>query len=155
MGSSADNPEILLNHAWKYFELHANQRMSLFNFFILLSGLIAAAWGAAMTAETPLSAIGAVMGTLLAFSSIIFWKIDERNSFLIKHAEETLGRAECSLFDEGDCLFKSEPAKTNPCREGLLLSRQWSHRNSFQVVFFVMGATGILGALYSIWPQAS
>lgn len=29
-------------HAWKYVEIHAGQRMSIFNFFLVLSGLVLA-----------------------------------------------------------------------------------------------------------------
>jgi hypothetical protein len=29
----------MMDHAWRYFELHASQRMSLFNFFLVLAAL--------------------------------------------------------------------------------------------------------------------
>ena len=78
------------NHAWRYFELHANQRIAVFNFFLVLSGLIAAGLAAAVQAAGLLLVVGAVLGLLLALVSFIFWKLDQRTSFLIKHAEQAL-----------------------------------------------------------------
>lgn len=32
--------EVSLNYALKYFEIHASQRLHVFNFFIVLSGIV-------------------------------------------------------------------------------------------------------------------
>lgn len=150
--SALEDDTKLLDHAWRYFELHAKQRLTLFNFFVVLSGLIAAAWGTAMTAEEPLPTVGAIMGIVLAFSSIIFWKLDQRNAFLTKRAESLMAKAEERLFQPDDCLFGCEDADSQSEREGYPILRQWSHGESLRIVFVIMGLAGILGAGYSIWP---
>ena len=40
--------EDIQRYAWNYFELHANQRMSLFKFFITLAVFMAASLGATL-----------------------------------------------------------------------------------------------------------
>lgn len=77
------------DYAWKYFELHADQRIKTFNFFLILcvfigGGLIA------MLKDTQGSTICAVPAFSLSFISFIFWRLDVRNKHLVQHAQEAL-----------------------------------------------------------------
>ena len=75
------------DHAWRYFELHANQRMTVFNFFLVLVGLVAAGIATSRQGAQTLALLGVFLGLLLAFFSFIFWKLDQRVCFLMKQAE--------------------------------------------------------------------
>lgn len=40
------NSDQAVEHAWKYFELHSNQRITLFNYFLFIMAGLGAAIGA-------------------------------------------------------------------------------------------------------------
>lgn len=139
-----------IEHAWRYFELHANQRIAVFNYFLFLSGALATGLAASLQGSQKFSSLGIVLGTLLTVTSFIFWKLDQRVSFLIKHAESALSVAERSIPDERFRLFHSEPTT-----RGLVISQQnfwtcqWSYGASFRAVFWGMGIFGASGAALS------
>lgn len=101
----------LLEHAWRYFELHANQRISIFNYFVVISGAVSAGIAATWQGSQHFSIVGIVLGLLLSVVSFVFWKLDQRVSFLIKHAESALAEVEQSLPAHSVRLFLLEPNK--------------------------------------------
>ncbi len=139
-----------LNHAWRYFELHANQRMSVFNFFLVLSGIVLAGLAATLQSSSPVPVFGLVLGLLLSLVSYIFWKLDQRVSFLIKFAECSLAELEGSLPEAGR-LFRREPAASHgPQSTGNFWTRQWTYGRSFRVAFSIMALFGVGGAIWSL-----
>src|SRR5580704_16155126 len=54
--------QVMLEHAWRYFALHANQRMSLFNFFLVLAGLISAGLAACLQRTGSFQLLGVALG---------------------------------------------------------------------------------------------
>lgn len=142
--------EAMLEHTWRYFELHANQRMSVFNFFVVMSGALAAGVAASLQGSAKLAGIGIVLGSLLPLVSFVFWKLDQRASFLIKHAEAALAEIESSLTTERARLFSLEPASTAAAKkEAHLWVRQWSYGRSFRLIFIVMAIFGVGSACLS------
>lgn len=70
-GESMSNDAIDMSardHAWQYFALHASQRMSVFNFFAVFAGVLAAAIGAAFD-PLPLAsfALGLLLGVVWSY----------------------------------------------------------------------------------------
>ena len=80
------------HYAWCYFELHASQRMSVFKFFIGLATFLTASLLAATVQKHHVP--GALLGALLTLVSFVFWRLDERTSFLIKRSERALEELE-------------------------------------------------------------
>ena len=148
-------PEVMLEHTWRYFELHANQRMAVFNFFLVMSGALAAGIAASLQGSPKLAAIGIAVGALLPFVSVVFWKLDQRASFLIKHAERALAEIECSLPADSARLFSLEPARTKAAEDKVSSwSRHWSYGKSFRFIFVVMAVFGGCGASLSAFKFA-
>jgi hypothetical protein len=91
--------EELRDQAWKYFALHADQRLKAFNFYLILCTVIA---GGLLTlikdARDPRIAI--LVALLLPSLSLVFWKLDTRNRQLIDHSQEAL------MFFEDDPRLK-------------------------------------------------
>lgn len=144
------NEEKALDHAWRYFELHANQRMAVFNFFLVLASLVSAGLAAAVQGSERLGVLGIVLGILLALVSFVFWKLDQRASFLIKHAESALVGLESILPTENARLFLNEPALTkNASSSSTLWNRHWTYGRSFRLTFLVIGLFGIGGSVLS------
>lgn len=137
-------------HAWRYFDLHAQQRMTVFNFFLFLVGLIGAGIATSAQATKDLSFLGCFLGLLLAFVSFIFWKLDQRVSFLMKRAEIAMASLETHLPGEVARLFSGEPNLTaEACASGGPWSRQWTYGRSFRVTFCSTGVFGLLAAMVS------
>lgn len=147
---SENNPDKeLLDHSWRHFEFHAKQRLSLFNFFVVLCGLILAAWATVMTADKPIPLVGVLLSLLLSFFSYVFWRMDQRNADLTKRSERLMGQAEKRMFEKGECLF-CQAEVDEPLGSPLnLLAKHWSHGTALRVMFSVIAMLGIAGAVYS------
>jgi hypothetical protein len=143
--------DTVLTHAWRYFELHANQRMSIFNFFLVLSGVISTGLAASIQGSAYLGCVGVFLGILLTLVSFVFWKLDQRVSFLIKHAENALSEIECALPDECTRLFLHERGKTAVAvSSGRWWSRHWTYGRCFRLVFLIMAFVGLGGSALSM-----
>jgi len=128
-----------LEHAWSYFALHANQRITVFNYFVVFAGVISTGMAAAIQASAKFAFVGIGLGALLTVLSFVFWKIDQRTAFLIKHAEEAIKLLEPSAAP----LVASEEQKTLTAkRKGI-----WTYGQAFRTIFAVMALIGLAGAI--------
>ena len=143
------------DHAWRYFEIHSNHRMSMFNFFTVLSGLTVAGIGATLQGTPKFSAIGVLLGIALALLSYVFWKLDQRSSFLVKHAECAQSRIEPDMFPEHARLFATEDKTMARANVGKSYFGQiWTFGRSLRWTFLAMGLVGIVSASLSAYRAA-
>lgn len=131
-----------LAHAWAYFELHAAQRITIFNYFVVFSGILATGLAAAIQAPPRLASVGVALGLLLAALSYLFWQLDRRTAFLVKHAEDAIKLQE----PVGARLMNDEVDKTLDAKKNDGL---WTYGKVFRVIFSVMATVGIAGAIVS------
>lgn len=137
------------NHAWNHFSLHAQQRMSAFQFFITLeTGLI----GVALFILQYQSAIGfkyilVAVGPIICTLAFVFWKIDQRTRDLIGRAEASLRDVE-SFFLANSSIAKTLPFTDDPQQKGMkafpLISGRLNYSQSFGVIFLVSGLVGLI-----------
>jgi len=79
-------------YAWNWFECHAKQRISMFNYFLLAMGILATAYVHALKEAPSIVAFClALMGLLV---SAIFWLLDWRNKQLVHMGEDLLRELE-------------------------------------------------------------
>ncbi len=79
-------------HAWRYFQLHAQQRLANFQFSVgLFAALFAAIAAGAQYELIPLTRACATAG---AMTAVLFWLLDRRNRRLVKVAEVELEAVE-------------------------------------------------------------
>ena len=76
-------------YAWGYFALHADQRMKLFNFFLIFSGLILGAFPAVKDMAAGEKFV-AIFPLLLVLTAFVFWRLDKRTRRLVKIGEDAL-----------------------------------------------------------------
>ncbi len=84
----------LLRYSWDYFHVHADQRMSVFNFFVALAVLMTGGLVGTFHKDFGMPALGIVLGLGLGFVSFVFWKLDQRVKFLLKNVEASLAELE-------------------------------------------------------------
>lgn len=152
--------------AWKYFQQHASQRISFFNFFVVLASSMVALLVAALF-QLKAYPIGAAVGLMLAFISFIFWKVDERNKHLTKTGEHALKELESRYgflpkFDDATAdkgpavlrIFTREEWATKKLREAQrgrpIWRRQLSLSRCLDLLFIVYGIAGCIGAALAI-----
>ncbi len=141
------NSEQAVEHAWKYFELHSNQRITLFNYFLFIMAGLGAAIGATLQASKNFSYIGIFICTFVILVSVIFSKLDQRTSFLIKQSEEVFKRLERnSAIDIGIfCNEDANLAKYNNKKS--CITQIYTYGRIFRSTFFIIGLVGVGGVV--------
>jgi len=110
-----------LDIAWKRCDFHAKQRTTLFNFFLLLTGIILNAYTLAI--RDNLAAIAIPLCLFGVVQSIAFMLFDFRNRQLTSYAENIIEKVERSgLFPAG----YSDPAINSNAQLGLLIAERES-----------------------------
>jgi len=146
-------------YAWSYFQLHANQRMSSFNFFVVIAALLTTGLAGTLKSDFKQHYVGVVLALILIVISFIFWKVDQRVRYLIKHAEEALIAIEETWKINSDfinpklALFQLEKEKTEKiCGLNPWNLWQWhlSYSNCFGVVYLVFVVLGITGGIAAV-----
>jgi hypothetical protein len=144
-------------YAWGYFALHAEQRMKLFNFFLILSGLILGAFPAVRGMAAGAKAV-ALLPLLLVLTAFIFWRLEERTRRLVKNGEDAL------RFLDAQWPLEALPDKTPHYlrlfeRDDYLMEvvkkRWWAKRlvpvsyaDSFRIAYLMIGGVGLVLAAW-------
>jgi hypothetical protein len=138
--------EELRDQAWKYFSLHADQRLKTFNFYLILCTIIAGGLLALIKdARDPRIAIPVAL--LLPSLSLVFWKLDTRNRQLVDHSQNAL------MFFEDDPTLKGSDGTPHVAQIFLFekhyteLNRPWTYRGCFNAVFLIVGLAGFVTAI--------
>jgi hypothetical protein len=155
------------DYAWKYFALHADQRLRAFNFYLVIVAVILGGLLAYLKdARTP--AYVCQVGLLLAVFSYIFWKMDLRSQEFIKHAEDVLKAIEKDI-PAGDVpdelrLFVGEEKKTKDTR-GVHGTPSWyppswvrghyGYYACFTAAFWIIGLIGLIIGIGSLFLPGS
>lgn len=143
-----------------YFHMHAAQRLTTFNFYVGISSLLSGGMAATIKTDPDAPLLGAVVGVLLVLFSVVFWKLDQRNTDLIKGAERALRYFEsrCPLPDDGE---KPHEAKRfsreeydSHLKKNQRTWRFWQNHYSFsdcfRAVFLIFGGLGTVGLCYTL-----
>lgn len=148
-----DSDKFLWDLAWKHFHYHAEQRLRVFNFFIVVVTFILAGVFAAQ-GDNYDDFLGRIAGVGLFFMSWIFYGLDQRNSRLVKLSEETLvdfeSKYPCSNAPQKSriVLFSSadERMSRNKASVGL------SYSESFRAFYMLSASIGLLIFIMSFVP---
>lgn len=136
-------------YATTYFDLHAKQRMTTFNFYLIINAFLITAFVSSYTNEFELPQVRCVISGAGIFISFVFRKLDGRVRDLIHHAENELKILETKnpAFPQ---LHSSGPSTSR--RHVLLapLTNPFSYSQSFCLVFLLFGLLGTAGAAVSI-----
>ena len=88
-----------LDIGWKWFDFHAKQRTTIFNFFLLITGIILNAYVLAI--RECLYQIAIALSVFGILQAIVFFLFDIRNRQLTAHAENVIEMVERThLFPE-------------------------------------------------------
>jgi cobalamin biosynthesis protein CobD/CbiB len=117
--------KIRFDYGWNFFDLHAKQRTTMFNFFILFSGVLANAYVLLIRNDYIfLSTFVSVLGVII---SLLFIFLDRRNEELVHVAEDVL------LSLEKDILFKDYNRIIDWPKQRTWLGKMESHKAERQL----------------------
>lgn len=152
-----------LDVAWKYFQQHAQQRVSYFNFFVLFSSLLTTGLLASLNSQFNLPQLGIGIGLMQMLVAFVFLKIDQRNKYLTKIGECALIQLESLYSNKIDnseqlTVFTCELSRTSALRER---TKKWnpfgqlSHSQCFQLIYFAYALAGLIGMIAAIHITAT
>ncbi len=145
-----DVGKLAIDHAWNWFKFHAEQRMVLVRFYLIMVGALGAGY-ASMSGmhDGSIALVIALVGMVV---SLLFRRLDLRVSKLIKIGEAVLEKEQLQLYE----ILKYDEIKiiqrTNEESAGNLTS----YRKIFGFMYWSAGfAFLFLGliSLNSIWPS--
>ena len=155
---------IRLQFAWNWFEFHAKQRMSLFNFFLIITGILANAYAIAINYHNNLLAL-AVCATGFV-QSIGFIVFDIRSRQLTTYSEDIMEKLEREvifpdgfshpLLHNGQTLGLLRRDSDNRMREGqrggfqFLLRRVKKMKTWIRLVQLLVGVIFFIGFIYHL-----
>jgi len=148
-----DGIDYLRKQAWDYFHLHANQRLAVFNFYIVISSVTATSYFASFKLDSNLQNARPALSSLLCILAFLFWKLDQRTKVLVKNAERALKFFESQQnVDNVAKVFTREEMDTADSHlEGWRRICIWnwplSFSNCFSVVFMLFFFLGLFGLL--------
>ena len=137
-----NNKDAQLEYAWNYFEIHAEQRLKTFNFYIVIMTLLVGSGATLISTKYYLFSI--IILLLIIFFSFIFWKLDLRNKELIHNAEENLQIQENELIIKPFQKEKENKLRNDENNRNKFIKYHYTFSESFNLVFFVMGFVGTL-----------
>jgi hypothetical protein len=158
---SIENFDSNRKYIWDYFHLHASQRLTTFNFYLVLSTLLSTGLFSTFQKDFTIVPVGIVLGLMLFILSFVFWKLDERNKGLIKHAEAALKYLEeqnqigtVGQQTEILSIFTREDIETNRLRaiNSIMPWRNlYSYSDCFRFIFILFSIIGLLGGCFSVY----
>jgi hypothetical protein len=156
----AISEEAKLNYAWAWFNYHASQRLTAFNFFLVLIGLLLVTYAQAV--HNDWVAVGTAVAALGALVSVGFWALDVRNQELItcgvKALRELEDEAGLSIVPpEDDRSNLASALGASPCRTGLygrMVSggrghSLFMHRTWLRLILSAVGLMYVAGAVWA------
>jgi hypothetical protein len=155
-------PKDILDISWKYFQQHAQQRISYFNFFLVFAIFMTTCLLTTFQEKFAFHFVGIGIGVMQAFVSIMFLKIDNRNKFLTGLGENAIKELEKNyqingLNSDSIKIFQSEERASNELKKArkdkVFVYRQLSHGKAFKHIYWFFIFIGISGALLSGFLQ--
>jgi hypothetical protein len=129
-----------LAYGFKWFEYHANQRITTFNYYLAVYSGLAAAYGFLL--KEKILAGSMLVSLLMLLMSILFWQLDIRNRQLIDIGESII-TASWTKAGLHETLNPIEASRTQKS-EGLRF------RQLFGIVFLVGGIFGLVALGYAV-----
>ena len=152
--------ELQQKYAWDWFSYHASQRLTAFNFFLVLMGAVIVGLGQALSHDLRL--LDVALGVVGGLIAVAFWALDVRNEELVYRGRDALDAIEPRLGvsilsgdDDRAKLGEALEGRIQGCIYRYVAAKQsrlrwFTHSRWLRIVILTMGllsaAVGILAA---------
>jgi len=150
-----------------YFIAHSSQRLTTFNFYLLILSFLSTAFGYSFRYSPLVSdCIKVVTSLLLLMLSITFYFLDKRCKLMIKYSEGILRNIEPLILTNTDCkepihIFNYEEMMTTSLKDNnksislcKFFKKNYSYSDCFLFVFSAGGLLGLFGFMNSVIKMA-
>jgi hypothetical protein len=130
-------------HAWNWFALHATQRMQAFNFFVVATAFLIAAYASILEKHPAAAAVLALVGAWLTFW---FNRLDARSYQLVEAGEDALRVSQArlaSLADNQPLMILDAVDEPAPGAS--------SYRRVINMIQWAIFALFLFGAAHATW----
>ena len=142
---------------WNYFQIHSQQRMSVFNFYIVITIAMFSSFGFFISEKVYV--FGCLISILIVAVNFSFFKLDERTSFMIKEVEEKLREWEQKNIEEKYRIFSDEEKKFQACRSigtyYIDLEKKYTYGEIFRFTFRIFTYLSIGCFFFSLLASMS
>lgn len=129
-------------YAWEWFRFHGEQRMTTFNFYLIVFGALLAI--TLTTIEKGMFYVSSFLSLVGLAITFLFYKLDERNRYLIKIGEQALDAHYAADGDNAPSTSTLvELASKKP--KGML-----SFRQVFSGFFVIVALSSAIALIYSL-----
>jgi hypothetical protein len=140
-----DDTKTRLNYAWEWWKFHAKQRTDMFNFFLIVTGILATAYANAVKEDLgPFTTGIAVIGLAAAIG---FLFLDRRNRYQLQKADKDLERIETTWLFTDNTYTKLAGIDVNTTEKGARSYEQ--HKFVFRAIEALVAIGWILVLAYS------
>lgn len=138
-------------YAWKYFSLHAEQRLKTFNFYLIFETVVIGSIAPFFKEKSFSSCL--FLSLMVTLISIIFYLLDKRNKTLVKHGEEALKYVEIQLAHPPSSEHGLPHVLQIFTREKALSDRDTpaTFSKCFNTVFLIFALLGVVLTAIVIW----
>ncbi len=140
---------------WDYFVIHANQRMQILNFYIVLETFFITGLLTLFQLDGELTAFRFIVCIAIIFFSLIFYALDTRTKAMIKFSEDVLKTIEqknVAKYGNEIMIFNIEQEKTIYERRGNWIAKHFlSYSKLFRLIFQFFTLIGLLGIVFEIY----
>ena len=140
---------------WDYFAIHANQRMQILNFYIVLETFFITGLLTLFQLDGELVAFRFTVCISIIFFSLIFYALDMRTKTMIKFSEDALKTIEqknIAKYGNEIMIFSIEQEKTLYERRWNWIAKRFlSYSKLFRLIFLFFTLIGVLGIVFEIY----
>lgn len=141
----AQQAQLPLDHAWHWFKMHAEQRITLIRFYLVVFGGVSAGYFTLI--HSGFFFLAGVASCFGAFLSVCFNALDARSRDLVKVGEAALIEEQSRLAQDTGISAMNMIAATNGLSRGML----GSYTRVFRAIFVSSVVMFTTMSLYSFW----
>lgn len=145
-GVSADEARVL-DHGWRWFSLHADQRMRAMNFFLVAAAFLTASYVRAIDSERHV--IAAFVAVLGVVATGVFWTIESRTRQLVHVGEAAMQVVESRLAETTGI----EAAQLTSIADERARSGQ-TYSTAFRVIYAAFAISAVAAAVFAVCDAA-
>ncbi|MGN0005549.1 MAG: hypothetical protein ACI37Z_06235 [Candidatus Gastranaerophilaceae bacterium] len=139
---------------WDYFAIHANQRIQMLNFYIILETFFITGLLALFQFDGNLTVLRLILSLSIVFFSLVFYALDKRTKAMIKYAEDAIKTIEqkyTAKYSSKIMIFCKEQEKTMRERNSSWFAKNFlSYSKLLNLIYLFFTIIGISGIIIEI-----
>ena len=154
--SSYLNKNDFYNILWNYFSMHANQRMQLFNFYIIIECFLLGGYFTVTQFINNHGLYRIIICILVIMFSIVFFLLDFRTKTMIKIVEKSIIEIEQKhkvIIGNEFMIFTNENEITGLNHSKFYFYKLLSYSKLFFLIFLCFSLIGIFGIITTFFPD--